>query len=126
ICTNRSLRAASRSRSSEDRLLNRAKRASICTLHLRAVEFCGGSARKEGRFGRGGVVYTNINVDPNLMDQAMRVTGLRTKTKVVEAALRALLLLHEQREIRDLRGRLHWQGAEDPTPVKGRGRAHPR
>jgi Arc/MetJ family transcription regulator len=71
-------------------------------------------------------VYTNINVDPDLMDQAMRVTGLRTKTKVVEAALRALLLLHDQREIRDLRGRLHWQGNEAPTPAKGRGRANPR
>jgi Arc/MetJ family transcription regulator len=69
-------------------------------------------------------MYTNLNVDPQLMDQAMRITGLRTKTKVINEALRALLLLHEQREVRDLRGRLHWQGAE--TPAKGRGGANPR
>ncbi len=69
-------------------------------------------------------MYTNINIDTDLMDQAMQATGLRTKTKVVEAALRALLLLKEQREIRDLRGRLHWQGTE--TPVKGKTGANPR
>jgi Arc/MetJ family transcription regulator len=48
------------------------------------------------------------------MDQAMQATGLRTKTKVVEAALRALLLLKEQREIRDLRGRL--RPVQNPSP----------
>jgi Arc/MetJ family transcription regulator len=70
-------------------------------------------------------VYTNINIDTDLMDQAMQATGLRTKTKVVEAALRALLLLKEQREIRDLRGRLHWQGTETPA-TKGKSGANPR
>ena len=76
-------------------------------------------------------MYTNIDIDSDLVDEAMRLTGLRTKKKVVEAGLKALLLLHEQREIRDLRGRLHWQGDETPASpasptsqptAKGKGR----
>jgi Arc/MetJ family transcription regulator len=68
-------------------------------------------------------VNTNIDIDSDLVEQAMRLTGLRTKKKVVEAGLKALLLLNEQREIRDLRGRLHWQGDETPaSPPQGKGR----
>ena len=72
-------------------------------------------------------MYTNVDIDAELVNEAMRLTGLRTKKKVVEAGLKALLLLNEQREIRDLRGRLHWQGDETPAspaaaPAKGKGR----
>ena len=72
-------------------------------------------------------MYTNVDIDAELVNEAMRLTGLRTKKKVVEAGLKALLLLNEQREIRDLRGRLHWQGDETPVspaaaPAKGKGR----
>lgn len=66
-------------------------------------------------------MYTNIDLDPGLVSEAMRLTGIRTKKALVEAGLRALLLLNEQREIRDLRGRLHWQSHE----ASGRGRANP-
>ena len=51
---------------------------------------------------------TNLDLDDALVVRAMQVTGIRTKRAVVEEALRALIRLNEQREVRDLRGRLHW------------------
>jgi Arc/MetJ family transcription regulator len=58
-------------------------------------------------------MYSNIDLDPNLVAQAMRLTGLRTKRALVEAGLQALILLHEQADVRDLRGRLQWK--DDPA-----------
>jgi Arc/MetJ family transcription regulator len=55
---------------------------------------------------------TNIHLDDELMARAMALTGKRTKRAVVEEALRTVLRLHGQREVRDLRGRLHWEGEE--------------
>ena len=56
----------------------------------------------------GGTVATNLELDESLIARAMQLTGLRTKRAVVEEALRTLIRLNEQREVRDLRGRLHW------------------
>lgn len=53
---------------------------------------------------------TNIVIDDQLMADAMRVTGLKTKKETVEAGLRALLRLEQQAEIRKFRGKLHWEG----------------
>lgn len=58
---------------------------------------------------------TNIDLDEGLVVQAMRLTGARTKKAVVEEGLRALIRLHEQREVRDLRGRLQWEGEREPS-----------
>lgn len=57
---------------------------------------------------------TNIEINPDLMDEVQRLTGLRSKKAAVEAGLRALLLLHAQKEVRDLRGRLHWTEGREP------------
>ena len=61
---------------------------------------------------------TNIDIDEELAFQAMRLTGLKTKKAVVEEGLRTLIRLHDQREIRDLRGRLTWEDGRQET--KGR------
>ena len=53
---------------------------------------------------------TNIVIDEQLMQDVLRVTGLKTKREAVELALRALLRLRQQGRIRELRGRLDWQG----------------
>jgi Arc/MetJ family transcription regulator len=53
---------------------------------------------------------TNIVIDDQLMAQAQSLTGLATKKAVVEEALRLLIMNYEQREIRQLRGQLHWEG----------------
>jgi Arc/MetJ family transcription regulator len=53
---------------------------------------------------------TNIEIDDQLMRQAMRSTGARTKKAVVEAGLRLLVRIHAQTGIRELRGKVQWQG----------------
>jgi Arc/MetJ family transcription regulator len=56
---------------------------------------------------------TNIVLDDELVSEAMRRTGIRTKRAVVEEALRKLIRLKRQEEIRSLRGKLHWEGDLD-------------
>ncbi|HYO11790.1 MAG TPA: type II toxin-antitoxin system VapB family antitoxin [Thermoanaerobaculia bacterium] len=66
-------------------------------------------------------MHTNIDLDEDLVVRAMHVTGLRTKKAVVEEGLRALIRLHDQREVRNLRGILHWEdGRQEPPKKRGR------
>ena len=53
---------------------------------------------------------TNIVIDDKLMRDALRATGLKTKRAAVESGLRTLLRLRRQAKIRQLRGKLNWQG----------------
>ena len=56
---------------------------------------------------------TNIVIDDRLMRDTLRATGLKTKREAVEEALRVLLRIHRQGEIRRLRGKLDWRGDLD-------------
>ncbi len=56
---------------------------------------------------------TNIVIDDELMRQTLRATGLKTKREAVELGLRTLLRLKKQAEIRQLRGKIDWQGDLD-------------
>ena len=53
---------------------------------------------------------TNIVLDDKLIARAQKITGIKTKREVVHEALRLLILLSEQAEIRSLRGKLPWDG----------------
>ena len=53
---------------------------------------------------------TNVVIDDKLMRDTLRVTGLKTKREAVDQALRTLLRLRRQAEIRRFRGKLDWQG----------------
>ena len=53
---------------------------------------------------------TNIVLDDNLIERAQKLTGIKTKREVVQEALRTLILLREQGEARNLRGKLKWDG----------------
>ena len=53
---------------------------------------------------------TNIELDDQLVERAMRSSGARTKRAVVEVALRLLVKTHEQSAIRRLRGKVEWVG----------------
>ncbi|MEP7011622.1 MAG: type II toxin-antitoxin system VapB family antitoxin [Acidobacteriota bacterium] len=64
---------------------------------------------------------TNVELDEDLVDRAFAATGMRTKRELVHAGLRALVRLHAQREVRDLRGRLRWEEAEENPDTKGQG-----
>lgn len=56
---------------------------------------------------------TQVNIDTRLLREAMRASGLKTEREVIEEALRTLLRLKAQQEIRTLRGKLTWTGNLD-------------
>ncbi|MDE0459604.1 MAG: type II toxin-antitoxin system VapB family antitoxin [Chromatiales bacterium] len=56
---------------------------------------------------------TNIVIDDELLEDAMRATGAKTKREAVELGLAALVRLKEQEEVRGLRGKLRWTGDLD-------------
>jgi Arc/MetJ family transcription regulator len=56
---------------------------------------------------------TNIDIDDDLLSEAMAASGLTTKRATVEEALRQLVLSHRRREaLRSLAG-IGWEGDLD-------------
>jgi Arc/MetJ family transcription regulator len=60
---------------------------------------------------------TNIVIDDKLMEDALRLTGLKTKREVVELGLRTVLCLQQQAKIRQFRGKLPWDEDLDAMRV---------
>lgn len=58
---------------------------------------------------------TNIVIDDQLMNQALALSGFRTKKETVEEALRLLIALKNQASIRKFRGKLNWEGDLEKT-----------
>lgn len=58
---------------------------------------------------------TNIVIDDQLMEEALKVTGLPTKRAVVEEALQLLIKVRKQTGIRRLKGKVKWEGNLDET-----------
>lgn len=56
---------------------------------------------------------TNIVLDESLVEQARKLTGIKTKKELIHEALRTLIRLRRQGEARSLRGKLHWEGDLD-------------
>jgi len=56
---------------------------------------------------------TNVVVDDDLMESALKVSGLRTKKDAIEAGLKLLIQVKRQREIKNFRGKLKWSGNLD-------------
>ena len=56
---------------------------------------------------------TNIVIDDKLIQQALKATGLKTKRAVVEAGLKLLIQVKAQAGIRNLRGKIKWEGNLD-------------
>ena len=57
---------------------------------------------------------TNIVIDDALMKAVLEKTGIKTTREAVEEGLRLLLQSTEQvRQIRALRGKVHWEGNLD-------------
>jgi Arc/MetJ family transcription regulator len=53
---------------------------------------------------------TNIVIDDELMANALKMTGLKTKREAVELGLKTLVRLKRQEQIRQFRGKLPWKG----------------
>jgi Arc/MetJ family transcription regulator len=53
---------------------------------------------------------TNIVINDILMNEAILLTGIKTKKEVVELGLKTLIRLKNQEKIRAYRGKLAWEG----------------
>jgi Arc/MetJ family transcription regulator len=60
---------------------------------------------------------THIDIDEQLLEEAMRLSGARTKREVVALALQTLVRLRQQEGLRKLRGKLDWQGDLDAMRI---------
>jgi Arc/MetJ family transcription regulator len=53
---------------------------------------------------------TNIVLDTQLVETAMKMTGLRTRRELVDYALRELVRHQQQMKLLELKGRVDWEG----------------
>jgi Arc/MetJ family transcription regulator len=56
---------------------------------------------------------TNVEIDDNLIDEARRLSGLKTKRAVIDAALRMFVRVKRQTDILSLAGKVRWEGNLD-------------
>lgn len=56
---------------------------------------------------------TNIVIDDDLMNEALKLSGASTKKEAVELGLRALVRLKRQERIKRYKGKLKWEGDLD-------------
>jgi Arc/MetJ family transcription regulator len=53
---------------------------------------------------------TNVVVDDELMESALKASGLKTKKDAIEEGLKLLVQVKSQKEIKRFRGKLRWTG----------------
>ncbi len=56
---------------------------------------------------------TNVMIDDQLMSQALRSSGCRTKRSAIESGLHLLVQINSQKKLRSLKGKIHWDGNLD-------------
>jgi len=56
---------------------------------------------------------TNVVIDDQLMNDALEISGIRTKKAAIEAGLRLLVKFSQQAKVKDFRGKLKWRGDLD-------------
>ncbi len=56
---------------------------------------------------------TNIVIEDALMEEAIKLTGVKTKKDAVELGLKTLVRLKKQEKIRAYKGKLKWEGDLD-------------
>ena len=63
---------------------------------------------------------TNLQLDPELLEEALRVSGERTKKAAVTRALQEFIARRKQRRLLDLFGSLEWEPGYDPKAGRSR------
>ena len=53
---------------------------------------------------------TNIVIDDNLMNEAIKIYGNKSKKETVEEALKLLIAQGNQSKVRKYRGKINWTG----------------
>ena len=56
---------------------------------------------------------TNLSIDPELIEQALEVSGERTKKAAVTKALQEFIARRQQKRVLELFGKLEWDAAYD-------------
>ncbi len=56
---------------------------------------------------------TNLSIEPELIERALRVSGERTKKAAVTKALQEFIARREQKGLLDLMGKLEWDPVFD-------------
>ena len=56
---------------------------------------------------------TNLAIDPELLERALKVSGERTKTAAVTKALQEFIARRERRGVAELPGKLEWDKSYD-------------
>jgi Arc/MetJ family transcription regulator len=55
-------------------------------------------------------VRTNVVIDDDLMESALRASGKKTKKEAIEEGLKLLVRMKDQERIKGFRGKLKWTG----------------
>ncbi|SDF47968.1 MULTISPECIES: type II toxin-antitoxin system VapB family antitoxin [unclassified Duganella] len=58
-------------------------------------------------------MQTTIFIDEKLMQETLLLTGLTSESAAVELGLRTVVRLKQQEKIREIRGKLPWEGNLD-------------
>ncbi len=53
---------------------------------------------------------TNIDIDDDLMKEAIKLTKLKSKKEVVNKALQEIIKTEKINQLRSLRGKINWEG----------------
>jgi Arc/MetJ family transcription regulator len=63
---------------------------------------------------------TNLSIDPELLDRALKVSGERTKKAAVTRALQEFIARRQHKGLLDLIGSLEWNGDFDAKAERSR------
>ena len=63
---------------------------------------------------------TNLSIDPELIEQALEVSGERTKKAAVTKALQEFIARRRQKRLRELVGKLEWDSSYDYKAARAR------
>jgi hypothetical protein len=63
---------------------------------------------------------TNLSVDPDLIDEALKVSGERTKAAAVTKALQEFIARRKQKRVLDLFDKLEWDPQFDYKKERSR------
>jgi hypothetical protein len=63
---------------------------------------------------------TNLSIDPELIDQALKISGERTKAAAVTMALQEFIARRRQKRVLDLMGKLEWDAGFDYKKERSR------
>lgn len=62
---------------------------------------------------------TNVVIDDDLMESALKTSGIKTKKDAIEEGLRLLVQMKGQEKIKGFRGKLKWTGTLEEMRLDG-------